>query len=312
MSDEVGGRRRRVGFIGLGQIGGPMAARLAGWPGRLIVHDARPAAMTPLADAGATAALARSRGGGLRRLGRGSVSVMVRAATAHGPARGRPAGRGVARARRASADHRHPLHDRARTPLPALAADFGRRRHRGDRRAGQRRLHGRAGRAARGHGGRLARRPTTGAASRSAALPTSSCTWARSAPGPGPSLPATCCTSSRSPRRPRRSGWPRRRAWTCASSPGSCGIPTRSPAAPGRSCCGRPPRRWTRATRCGRFWSMSGRWARRTCRLALELGAQLGVDLPLARVRARQLRRRARPARRRRQLAAQEGARHDR
>jgi 3-hydroxyisobutyrate dehydrogenase-like beta-hydroxyacid dehydrogenase len=45
-----------VGFIGLGQLGGPMAARLTSWPGGVIVHDARAAAMTPLAEAGATAA----------------------------------------------------------------------------------------------------------------------------------------------------------------------------------------------------------------------------------------------------------------
>jgi 3-hydroxyisobutyrate dehydrogenase-like beta-hydroxyacid dehydrogenase len=45
-----------VGFIGLGQIGAPMAMRLAGWPGGLIVHDARPDAMAPLAGAGAMTA----------------------------------------------------------------------------------------------------------------------------------------------------------------------------------------------------------------------------------------------------------------
>ncbi len=45
-----------VGFIGLGQIGQPMATRLAAWPGGLVVHDVRPEAMAPLADAGATAA----------------------------------------------------------------------------------------------------------------------------------------------------------------------------------------------------------------------------------------------------------------
>jgi 3-hydroxyisobutyrate dehydrogenase-like beta-hydroxyacid dehydrogenase len=49
-------RADTIGFIGLGQIGAPMAARLAGWPGGLIVHDARPDAMAPLADAGATTA----------------------------------------------------------------------------------------------------------------------------------------------------------------------------------------------------------------------------------------------------------------
>ena len=46
-------RADTIGFIGLGQIGAPMAARLAGWPGGLIVHDARPDAMAPLAGAGA-------------------------------------------------------------------------------------------------------------------------------------------------------------------------------------------------------------------------------------------------------------------
>ena len=45
-----------VGFIGLGQLGGPMAARLTSWPGGVIVHDARAAAMTPLAEAGAVTA----------------------------------------------------------------------------------------------------------------------------------------------------------------------------------------------------------------------------------------------------------------
>jgi 3-hydroxyisobutyrate dehydrogenase-like beta-hydroxyacid dehydrogenase len=45
-----------VGFIGLGQLGQPMAARLAGWPGGLIVHDTRPEAMAPLAGAGAAVA----------------------------------------------------------------------------------------------------------------------------------------------------------------------------------------------------------------------------------------------------------------
>jgi 3-hydroxyisobutyrate dehydrogenase-like beta-hydroxyacid dehydrogenase len=69
MSDPV-----RVGFIGLGQMGQPMAARLAGWPGGLIVHDTRPAAMVPLAATGATAAAdvaAVARSAGL-------ICVMVR------------------------------------------------------------------------------------------------------------------------------------------------------------------------------------------------------------------------------------------
>lgn len=45
-----------VGFIGLGQLGQPMAARLAGWPGGLIVYDTRPDVMAPLAEAGAQVA----------------------------------------------------------------------------------------------------------------------------------------------------------------------------------------------------------------------------------------------------------------
>jgi 3-hydroxyisobutyrate dehydrogenase-like beta-hydroxyacid dehydrogenase len=45
-----------VGFIGLGQLGQPMAARLAGWPGGLIVYDTRPDVMVPLAQAGARVA----------------------------------------------------------------------------------------------------------------------------------------------------------------------------------------------------------------------------------------------------------------
>jgi 3-hydroxyisobutyrate dehydrogenase-like beta-hydroxyacid dehydrogenase len=49
-------RRELAGFIGLGQMGAPMATRLADWPGGLIVHDARPEAVAPLAEAGAKAA----------------------------------------------------------------------------------------------------------------------------------------------------------------------------------------------------------------------------------------------------------------
>lgn len=51
MSDPVS-----VGFVGLGQMGQPMAARLTNRPGGLIVHDARPGAMEPLTAAGATGA----------------------------------------------------------------------------------------------------------------------------------------------------------------------------------------------------------------------------------------------------------------
>ena len=63
-----------VGFVGLGQIGAPMAARLTGWPGGLIVHDARLEVMAPLADAGATAAASVAEVAAAA----GIVSVMVR------------------------------------------------------------------------------------------------------------------------------------------------------------------------------------------------------------------------------------------
>ncbi len=45
-----------VGFIGLGQIGAPMATHLLGWPGGLVVHDLRPEAVEPLVRGGATEA----------------------------------------------------------------------------------------------------------------------------------------------------------------------------------------------------------------------------------------------------------------
>ncbi len=45
-----------LGYIGLGNMGAPMAKRLVGWPGGLTVFDVRTEAMTPLADAGATLA----------------------------------------------------------------------------------------------------------------------------------------------------------------------------------------------------------------------------------------------------------------
>ncbi|OJZ75969.1 oxidoreductase [Mycobacterium paraffinicum] len=41
-----------LGFIGLGNLGAPMAKRLIGWPGGLIVFDVRPDATTPFVDAG--------------------------------------------------------------------------------------------------------------------------------------------------------------------------------------------------------------------------------------------------------------------
>lgn len=46
----------KLGYIGLGNQGAPMAKRLAGWPGGLVVFDVRVEAMTPLAELGATLA----------------------------------------------------------------------------------------------------------------------------------------------------------------------------------------------------------------------------------------------------------------
>lgn len=46
----------RVGYIGLGSMGAPMAMRLVGWPGGLTVYDVRDEAMAPFAEAGAAVA----------------------------------------------------------------------------------------------------------------------------------------------------------------------------------------------------------------------------------------------------------------
>jgi 3-hydroxyisobutyrate dehydrogenase-like beta-hydroxyacid dehydrogenase len=46
----------RLGYIGLGSMGAPMAMRLAGWPGGLVVFDVRDEVMVPFADAGASVA----------------------------------------------------------------------------------------------------------------------------------------------------------------------------------------------------------------------------------------------------------------
>jgi 3-hydroxyisobutyrate dehydrogenase-like beta-hydroxyacid dehydrogenase len=43
----------KLGYIGLGNQGAPMAKRLVDWPGGLIVFDVRTESMTPLAEAGA-------------------------------------------------------------------------------------------------------------------------------------------------------------------------------------------------------------------------------------------------------------------
>jgi 3-hydroxyisobutyrate dehydrogenase-like beta-hydroxyacid dehydrogenase len=46
----------KIGYIGLGNQGAPMARRLADWPGGLTVFDVRAEAMAPLADLGASTA----------------------------------------------------------------------------------------------------------------------------------------------------------------------------------------------------------------------------------------------------------------
>ncbi|EHR53667.1 beta-hydroxyacid dehydrogenase, 3-hydroxyisobutyrate dehydrogenase [Saccharomonospora marina XMU15] len=45
-----------VGFIGLGQMGAPMARRLLDWPGGLVVYDSRKEAMLPFTERGSKAA----------------------------------------------------------------------------------------------------------------------------------------------------------------------------------------------------------------------------------------------------------------
>ena len=49
-------RKVRLGYIGLGSMGAPMAERLSDWPGGLTVCDVRDAATAPFADAGAAVA----------------------------------------------------------------------------------------------------------------------------------------------------------------------------------------------------------------------------------------------------------------
>jgi 3-hydroxyisobutyrate dehydrogenase-like beta-hydroxyacid dehydrogenase len=51
MSDDL-----KLGYIGLGNQGAPMAKRLVEWPGGLLVFDVRAEAMTPLAELGASLA----------------------------------------------------------------------------------------------------------------------------------------------------------------------------------------------------------------------------------------------------------------
>lgn len=46
----------KLGYIGLGNMGAPMAKRMVDWPGGLVIFDVRAEAMRPLAEVGATLA----------------------------------------------------------------------------------------------------------------------------------------------------------------------------------------------------------------------------------------------------------------
>ncbi len=45
--------RLKLGYVGLGNMGTPMAKKMVEWPGGLTIYDIRPEAMTPLAERGA-------------------------------------------------------------------------------------------------------------------------------------------------------------------------------------------------------------------------------------------------------------------
>lgn len=62
-----------AGFIGLGQIGAPMAGRLVDWPGGLVVFDLRPEAAAPLVEQGARLAESVAEIGATAQV----ISVMV-------------------------------------------------------------------------------------------------------------------------------------------------------------------------------------------------------------------------------------------
>lgn len=64
----------KVGFVGLGQIGAPMAARLVDWPGGLVVFDVRPEAADDLVARGAVRAASVAELGAACDV----VSIMVR------------------------------------------------------------------------------------------------------------------------------------------------------------------------------------------------------------------------------------------
>ncbi|WP_280504247.1 NAD(P)-binding domain-containing protein, partial [Nocardia farcinica] len=53
---------KRIGFIGLGNMGAPMAQRLLAWPGGLTVCDTRPEVVRPFTEAGARAVASAAAG----------------------------------------------------------------------------------------------------------------------------------------------------------------------------------------------------------------------------------------------------------
>jgi 3-hydroxyisobutyrate dehydrogenase-like beta-hydroxyacid dehydrogenase len=64
----------RLGFVGLGQLGGLVARHLVSWPGGLVVCDVRPEATKPFADRGASAV---DDVGAVASEGASIISVMV-------------------------------------------------------------------------------------------------------------------------------------------------------------------------------------------------------------------------------------------
>ena len=183
-----------AGFIGLGNIGRPMAARLADWPGGLWVYDVDPAATAVLERAGAHVApsprdVAAHAGvisvmvrddEQVRSVITGPDGVLAGAApgtviAVHSTIRRRDGG--------GAGTRRWPPHGVGVLDAPVSGGATGAKN-------GTARDHGAAARRTRSP------RPSRvldrmGAARRA--------TSARSARGRAPSWPATCCTSSRSP-----------------------------------------------------------------------------------------------------------------
>ena len=137
----------RVGFIGLGSQGGPMARRIVEGGYDLTLWARRPATLEPFADTAAKTARFTGRVGGRQRPG---LPVRRRRRRRQGSARRRQRRAGRAGAGR---DRRHPQH-RASRHVPRDRRIGCRTRCFGDRRAGERRRACRRGGRAAGHGRR--------------------------------------------------------------------------------------------------------------------------------------------------------------